>query len=864
MTTTFDDVKNVSTEEYFNGNQFSIDVFNKKYAQNIDGKLETYSQAVKRVCDYIASCEETEELRNYWSERWFDEIYNDWWHPAGSIMQGAASGKSVSLSNCSTVSLGSNEDTNWDNLESIIKNTAYTVAKMAAYRQGLGVDFSKLRPRGCEVRNSSNESQGVIHWMKFMDSLGNYIGQKGRIPAMLFSLSVNHPDIEEFIKVKSDFTIIQNANISVHTNDAFYKAVEDDSDWELSYTIPATKKGDRVYVDVHSTTMDCKQDEDGRYYRLASKDRPEETMKKTIKARYLLELISKQMLLNAEPGIQQMDLAKYWSNSDYLVDPTGEYSPLICSTNACSEQYLSRDSVCVLSSINAGKFSTEEEDFTKELKKIAYSVNRFLDNVNSMELINQTYATPHQRMAIEKLRRTGAGITNIAAWFFKKNLEYGSVEANESMLDFNRIYNFYLYESSISLGKEKGSFGIFNKENFEKAPFVQEMMKQGLVFDSMRNCTCSSIAPTGSLALMFRDYIMSTGVEPAMGMYYWKRTRISGYYEYYFCVPRVVREVFEKAGYTIPISSDTIKDTWDGSLGVPIAKFIDENSEKIGIKFKKASDVKALDKLDLMSKLMKYVDSSISVTYALPEDTQWQEVYNLILEANKKGVKSLAAFTDRKMYGIISYVPFKQLAVELKSQGVQIFSANFTEEEAKELNISTSEKSKSSNAPSRHKELLCDVYQVKVRGKQYIMVVGLQDNSPYEMFGGLVPENINFKFKTKKGLMIKEGQSKYKLIIDDSFEINNFGEYFTASEQMLFRMVSIALRHGIPIKFVVDQLHKAAEDVSDLAAATSRVLKKYIKDGETAGGECPVCGRKELIYIDGCVSCTCGWSKGCG
>ena len=91
----------------------------------MDGK-ETYVQAVKRVCDYIASVEKTEELKKYWSQRWFDEIFNDWWHPAGSIMQGAGSNRKVSLSNCTTLSLGLlRDDEDWDNLESIIKNTSY-------------------------------------------------------------------------------------------------------------------------------------------------------------------------------------------------------------------------------------------------------------------------------------------------------------------------------------------------------------------------------------------------------------------------------------------------------------------------------------------------------------------------------------------------------------------------------------------------------------------------------------------------------------------------------------------------------------------------------------------------------------------
>ena len=103
ITTRFEDVKKQTTEEYFNGNQFSIDAFNKKYS-SVDG--ETYIQALKRVCDYVASVEKTEELQKHWSERWFDEIYNDWWHPAGSIMQGAGTNRKISLANCTTISLG--------------------------------------------------------------------------------------------------------------------------------------------------------------------------------------------------------------------------------------------------------------------------------------------------------------------------------------------------------------------------------------------------------------------------------------------------------------------------------------------------------------------------------------------------------------------------------------------------------------------------------------------------------------------------------------------------------------------------------------------------------------------------------------
>jgi ribonucleoside-diphosphate reductase alpha chain len=171
--TKFEEVNKLSTEEYFQNNAFSVDAFKRKYALQPN---EQYVDAVKRVCDFVASVEKTEELRQYWSMRWFSEIFNDWWHPAGSIMQGAGSGRKISLANCTTISLGAKRDgEEWDNLESIIKNTAYTIAKCAAYRQGLGVDFSKLRPNGTNVLNSANKSTGAVHWMDFQDKLGYYV-----------------------------------------------------------------------------------------------------------------------------------------------------------------------------------------------------------------------------------------------------------------------------------------------------------------------------------------------------------------------------------------------------------------------------------------------------------------------------------------------------------------------------------------------------------------------------------------------------------------------------------------------------------------------------------------------------------------
>ena len=650
-------------------------------------------------------------------------------------------------------------------------------------------------------------------------------------------------------------------NFMLKLNSKEIKNVRNGGMWEMSFVVPEEKKGQKVYVDVHSITKDTLKDDKGYYY-ISRFNKKREVIKREEKAKTILNLIAYHMSNHAEPGIQNISIARKYSNSDAVYDPNDDYDSRIVSTNACSEQYLSRESLCVLLSQNAAKFSTDRTQRNKELEIIGESNQRFLDNVNECELVYHTYATPHQKMAIEKLRRTGTGITNLGGYLFKLNLEYGSKEGNDAVEDYIKMYNYYLYKANIALGAEKGNFGLFDKEKIKKSAFIKNMMKHfpDLLFETMRNVTSSSIAPTGTLSLMFRDMVMSYGVESGFGMCYWKRTRIKGYYEYYFIVPNIVREVYKAAGFTIPMNSDTIRDTWDGKKGKEIVKFIEEHKSKLGLKFKNAPDIKALDKLDLMVKAQQWVDSSISVTYMLPEKSEVTDIENFIVEAHRRGLKSIAAFPDKKMYGIISYIPFKELAFKLKSEGVKLHPQNFVQEELEQLNISTDSITMSS-APKRPKILDADIYSITVSGEKFVVCVGLLNGAPYEMFAGHM-NGLNFKFKEKRGIIEKVKRGVYKLVIGDDIEIEDFSQQFTPFEKAIFRLVSTNLRHGVPIQFTVEQLQKASDDITSVSAAAARVLKKYIKDGEIiTGTTCPQCGNKTLSYHGGCVSCSCGWEK---
>ena len=152
-----------------------------------------------------------------------------------------------------------------------------------------------------------------------------------------------------------------------------------------------------------------------------------------------------------------------------------------------------------------------------------------------------------------------------------------------------------------------------------------------------------------------------------------------------------------------------------------------------------------------------------------------------------------------------------------------------------------------------------EIHNITAKGEKYIVAVGLLNNQPYELFGGHA-NGFNIK-KTSSGEITKIKRGEYKLTVDD-LEFSDFAKHFTPQEQTIFRMVSTMMRHGIPIEFIVDQMQKSTDDIFSLPSAISRVLKKYIKEGQpVVGTSCPSCNSSEIIYSEGCKVCkSCGWS----
>jgi ribonucleoside-diphosphate reductase alpha chain len=848
----------ITPEEFFNGNQMKIDIFKHKYAKN----NESVDECFTRIADEISNAYyEDDKEKQYWTDRWARELLNDKWRPGGSIIASTNNPtKKISTFNCTGFTI--DEDT----LEAIHK-TRYDASKAAAYRQGSGINFSKLRPKGTPINNSAEISEGVISWMKSFDRIADEVGQKGRIPALLFSLSVDHPDIEDFISCKDKLDTINNANISVLINDEFMKAVEDDKEWAMSFGS-------------YGADTDCIN-----------------VTTKIVKARYLLNKIAKHSWQTAEPGVLFLDNMKNGSIQEAL-----GYEIETC--NACSEKPLSSHSVCCLASINMSKVpNIDSKKFKPYIKEITQSLVRFMDNVNEYEIKNSFKSPLSEQLSIVKqLREIGLGFTNTHQWLYNQGLEYDSDEGIAAKEEFTRWYLYYAFIASAELAKERGpcpawnearrhdvlidsiSFkdldGILNnikKSDKKITPYLERIFKefpdlaQLYYTTGIRNAALLSIAPTGSLSFTFSEDCLSTGIEPVIGRAYWQKTRATtkgNHYDYYFRLPDTVKEILlqEMKKYASSLSKEECSKFADGDF-----KTIDEfsgsvldNNGKIGENIlriidkylpknllKTSHEIDPFKKIELISKVQKYVDASISVTFNLPKDFPVEEVERLYIESHKAGLKGISIYRDGCREGILL----------------------FEFPNSKEIKIKETDKRRPDDifihhAPKRPKTLPCEIFNIL----NHKIIIGLFNDKPYEVFI-IDPEIKLTHHKVKyvlpnKGFIHKKSKQQYSLLdIDNNEILENLidRELLTEEIKVLTRLTSTCLRHGVPLDFILRQLSLFTSD-EKYPKAIANVLKKYDRlmlDVLSGDKKCNECGEL-LVKHEGCLVCmSCGVGGSC-
>jgi ribonucleoside-diphosphate reductase alpha chain len=797
-----------------------VDVFKSKYAKN----NETVDETFNRIASEISGAYYTNDSeKNYWTNRWKDELLNDLWRPGGSIIAGTNNPKKkISMFNCTTIPIKD------DTLEAI-GQARYECQKIAAYRQGVGLDFSNLRPKGTSINNSAESSEGVVSWMRSLDRIADEVGQKARKPAMLFSLKISHPDIIDFISCKDDIDVINNANISIQVTDDFMTAVKNDEDWDMTFRVSDN-----------------------------------EAVLKTVKAKDLLNMIAKHSWKVAEPGIQFIDKMKKGSIQDSL-----GYNTI--SSNACSEAPLPAHGVCCLSSINMSKVpSIKSSNFESYIEEITKSLVRFMDNVNEYEIINSFKSPLKKQLEVVKdLRQIGIGITNLHQWLFNQRLEYDSDKGIKAVEKFFRLFYYHAFKASAELAKERGACPawekMFNSGGIEKlnsniTPFLYNIFKEFSDLEKLyyttgiRNGSLLSIAPTGSLSSTFSEDVLSTGIEPLIGRCYWQKTRATtkgNHYDYYFRLPDTIKKItieeMDKLLNDNRLGKTVAEEDYNTILNFPGS--ILDNNGKIGENIieiintyvptdllKTAYEIDPFKKVELISKVQKYVDASISVTFNIPHDFPVEDVEKLYMDAYDKGLKGLSIYRDGCREGILVF-EFPKTAKE------------------KEISVSEIDKRRpddiiTHHAPKRDKSLKCEIFNVL----NHKVLVGLLNDKPYETF--IVETDVKLP---SNGHIIKKTKKKYVLTDEDNnVIIDNIIDRELINEEikLLTRMTSMSLRHGTPIDFIISQLSMFSSD-EKYPKAIANVLKKYnrlVLDVISDDKKCSECGEL-LVKHGGCMVC---------
>jgi len=825
---------------YFGGDALAANVWVSKYAlKDSDGNLyeATPDDMHRRIAGEINRIEQ-----RYPNAMTKDEVYQmlkDFRYiiPQGSPMAGIGNDIQIgSLSNCFVIG----NDPAADSYGGIMRTDQEQVQLMKR-RGGVGHDLSHIRPKGSPVKNTALTSTGIVPFMERFSNSTREVAQDGRRGALMLSISVKHPDAEEFIDAKLETGKVTGANISVKLTDDFMKAVIDDTDFIQQYPIDSAN--------------------------------PKVTKK--IKARDLWNKIIHNAWKSAEPGVLFWDTIIHESVPDSYAD----LGFRTVSTNPCGEIPLCPYDSCRLLAINL--FSYVENPFTPEasfnlplFKTHVQKAQRMMDDLIDLELekidnilqkidedpedpetkrIEYTLWQNIRKKAIEG-RRTGFGITAEGDMLAALGLRYGTDEATRFSVELQKNLALEAYRSSVLLAAERGPFPLFDIEREKNNPFINrlreadndlyhEMEKHG-----RRNIALLTIAPTGSVSLLTQT---TSGIEPVFMINYKRR-----------------RKVNPSDKNVVVTFTDEVGDTWEeynvfhpqflnyltinGYNIDAVVKYTDAQLNPIieASPYYKATanDVDWVAKVKMQGAVQKWVDHSISVTVNVPNETKQEMISQIYKTAWESGCKGMTVYRDGSRSGVL-------VAADKKEEKSPIVETN---------------------APLRPKVLEAEIVRFQNDYEKWVAVVGIYDGRPYEIFTGK-EEGFYAPRWVTKGWVIKNrtenGSSRYDFQFEDKegykTTMEGLSRMFEIEYWNYAKLISGILRHGMPMAYVVDLVSKLSfksDSINTWKAGVERALKKFIPNGtKPTKAHCPQCGQPDgLIYQEGCLTCkTCGFSK-CG
>lgn len=553
-------------------NQLGTDIWTKKYRN----EGEDFEAWVQRISGG------NEEIGKYIKEKKF--LFG------GRILSNRGlhkQGRKVTYSNCYVIAPPEDE------IEDIF-DCAKKLARTYSYGGGCGIDISKLSPRGAKINNAAKETSGAVSFMELYSLVTALIGQNGRRGALMISIDCSHPDVTEFIELKTDLDKVTKANISIRIHEDFMKAVKNNEEYLLHYTRETTG----------------------------------EVIEKKVNARDLFRRITETNWDYAEPGALFWDRVESWN----LLSNTKEFS--YAGVNPCAEEPLPAGGSCLLGSINLSAFVenpfTDEAYFDfDEFKKCVQASVRALNEVLEEGL--PLHPLKEQRESVEQWRQIGLGIMGLADALLKLGLTYGEEDAVEMCDKIGFAMADTAIAASAKLAKQLGAFPKCNADEIMTTPYflanTTEMTRELVRKYGLRNSQLLTIAPTGTLSTMLG---ISGGIEPVYANYYERKTEsLHGTDVYYKVYTKIVEDYMKRFGLT--------------------------SDKELPDYFVTAMTLDYRQRIDMQAVWQTHIDASISSTVNVPNSFTVEETESLYTYAFEQGLKGITIFRDGcKRVGILN------------------------------------------------------------------------------------------------------------------------------------------------------------------------------------------------------------------